>query len=80
MLLAVDKGNKIRSRYDKYLSRIKLNNLKPEVPKIKPAAQIEQGQRILANIIASAYLRKANRESHTESHPDCKVKGKEVQR
>ena len=41
-----------------------MKNIKPEPIKIKSTDPLEESQRILANIIASAHLHKANREGH----------------
>jgi hypothetical protein len=57
-----------------HLARIELKNLKPESLKIKPTDPIEEGQHILASIIASAYLR-SKKDSHTEIQLD-KTKNK----
>ena len=50
-----------------------MKNIKPDPLKINPADPTEQGQRILANIIASAYLR-TKKDSHAASQVDCITK------
>jgi hypothetical protein len=52
-----------------------VENLKPEPAEIKPVDTMEEGQRILANIIARAYLR-TRKERQAEFPPDCKTKQK----
>jgi hypothetical protein len=47
--------------------RTELKSHRPESPKIKSADLMEQGQRILANIIAGSYLRTTKRGNYTES-------------
>jgi hypothetical protein len=54
-----------------------IENLKPESAEIQPMDAMEEGQRILANIIARAYLR-TRKERQAEFRPDCKTKDKEV--
>jgi hypothetical protein len=54
-----------------------VENLKPESAEIIPMDSLEDGQRILANIIARAYLR-TRKERQVEFRPDCKTKYKEV--
>ncbi len=56
-----------------------MENLKPELNQIKPADPTEQGQRILANIIASAYLR-TMKNSHAAPQVDCITKAIEVRK
>jgi hypothetical protein len=57
------------------LARNKLKSLKPEPAEIKSVDAMEEGQRILANIIARAYLRN-RKERQAESQPDCNTKKK----
>ena len=52
---------------------MEVKNLKPEREEIKPADPLQEGQRILANMIASAYLR-IKKDGHTESQIDCITK------
>ena len=52
-----------------------MENLKPESSEIEPVDAREEGQRILANIIARAYLR-TRKERQAEFQPDCKTKKK----
>jgi hypothetical protein len=54
-----------------------VENLKPESAEMGPANALEEGQHILANIIARAYLR-TRKEGQAEFQPDCKTKDKEV--
>ena len=54
-----------------------MENFKPKLKQIKPVDTTEEGQRILANVIASAYLH-TKKERQAESQPDCKTKDKEV--
>ena len=54
-----------------------MENLKPESAEIQPMDAMEEGQHILANIIARAYLR-TRKERQAEFRPDCKTKDKEV--
>lgn len=54
-----------------------MENLKPESAEIQPVDAMVEGQRILANIIARAYLR-TRKERQAEFRPDCKTKDKEV--
>jgi hypothetical protein len=56
-----------------------VENLKPELNQIKPADQMEQGQRILANMIASAYLR-TKKTRHAASQVDCITKAMEAKK
>ena len=53
-----------------------VKDLKPELKQIKPADTLEQGQRILANMIAGAYLR-SKKDNLTEIRLN-KTKDKEV--
>ena len=54
-----------------------VENLKPESAEIEPVDALAEGQHILANIIARAYLR-TRKEGQAEFQPDCKMKDKEV--
>ena len=56
-----------------------MKSLKPELAEIKPVDAMEEGQRILANVIANAYLH-TKRESQAKSKTVCKTKDKEVQK
>ena len=56
-----------------------MENLKPERAEIKLMGTMEEGQHILANIIARAYLR-TRKEHQEESQPNCKKKDKGVQK
>jgi hypothetical protein len=60
-----------------HLARIELKNLKLDSSNTKPAATLEQGQRILANMIAGAYLRRTRIESGLKGRFD-NTKDKEV--
>ena len=57
-----------------------MKNTKFEPKIIKSADPMEEGQRILASIIARDYLRKFRPECHTESLFDSKTKDNEVQK
>ena len=50
-----------------------MENLKPEPAEIKSVDAMEEGQRILANIIAREHLR-ARKVGQPEFPPDCKTK------
>ena len=52
-----------------------MENLKPEPAEIKSVDAMEEGQRILANIIAREHLR-ARKVGQPEFPPDCKTKKK----
>jgi len=56
-----------------------VKNPKPGPQKIK-VDPVEQGQRILANIIARAYLHTFRAEGDAEFQPDCKPNDKLVQK
>ena len=56
-----------------------MENFKPKLKQIKPVDTTEEGQRILANVIANAYLH-TKRERQAESQTVCKTKDKEVQK
>ena len=57
-----------------------MKNLKPEPLKIKSANPTEQGQRILANIIARSYLHTFRGKGYAGSQLDCKTNDKLVQK
>jgi hypothetical protein len=56
-----------------YLSGMAVKNLKPELPEIKPADAIEEGQRILANIIARRHMDQTASRSPGESQSDRNI-------
>jgi len=65
--------------YHKISKEIEVKELKPEPSNNKSADPLEQGQLILANLIASAYLR-SKKERQAKFQPDCKTKDKAVQK